>query len=305
MRSAPAGMLVSLALGLAAAGCSPPPPEGVEPAVPGLPPPPRPDLAGVTLPAGFTATADRRIYCVRDGSEMVLVPAGEFVMGNDGLRIEAWWSPQEAPEHVVDLDAFLVDRCPVTVGQWLRFCRATGSPPSSPDRTAADDLLPVTDVPFARAEAYAAWAGKSLPTEAQWEKSSRGTDGRLLPWGAGEHRHPDRAMPVGSFPLEASPYGVLDLEGGPLEWCLDFYADYPPERYLVEPRGPPSGDARVLRNDFTQNTLTTPRGIYIHDLVELRLFDSVKAWRRTPSASVRNAAKEDAGNAFRCVRRLR
>jgi iron(II)-dependent oxidoreductase len=259
----------------------------------------------VTLPEGFTVTAEGRIYCARDGAEMVLVPAGEFLMGNDGLRFARCWTVGEAPEHVVDLDAFLVDRHPVTVGQWRRYCKAAGIPPPGPGRETADDLMAIGDVTFDQTNAYADWAGKSLPTEAQWEKAARGTDGRVLPWGDGEREHPDRATPVGAFPLEASPYGVLDQQGGPCEWCLDYSAPYSPERYQVEPSGPQRGDQRALRGGYCSYSSESPRGIYVPGVLELPLYKLVRSGRNLVSSSFRNAAKEDAGNAFRCVRRLR
>lgn len=145
---------------------------------------------------------------------MVLVPAGEFLMGGaDGNE-----------PHSVFLPAYYIDTLEVTNADYGRF-----DPTFAYDEAEAD--LPVTRVSKEKARAYAAWAGKRLPTSAEWEKAARGTDGRLYPWGntfadgkANIAGH--KALePVGSYPDGASPYGALDMSGNAWEWVDDTYRD--------------------------------------------------------------------------------
>jgi formylglycine-generating enzyme required for sulfatase activity len=174
----------------------------------------------------------------QDGAEMVLVPAGPFLMGS--LEGEA----DERPAHTVDLAAFYIDRHEVTHSQYAAFIQATGhkAPIDWPNAKMPPALAkyPVVNVTWADADAYARWAGKRMPTEAEWEKAARGTDGRIYPWGndpakksasgtdaLDPKRREGRTFPVGSFPDDLSPYGVMDMAGNVWEWTADWYNAYP------------------------------------------------------------------------------
>ncbi len=223
-------------------------PLPVDPAVRGLPPPPNPVDDGTPLPERFAVHAGR-VYCLRDGSEMALVPAGPFTMGSDHGHGD------EAPSREVHLSSYLVDRHEVTVWQFSRFARETRrAMPEQPP--GSNDLHPVVNVTWGEARAYAEWAGKALPTEAQWERAARGTDGRSYPWGneppgldRARARNPEEGLTtVCSFPGGQSPAGCLDMVGNAWEWVADWYA---PDAYAScaarDPTGPRAGTSRVLR----------------------------------------------------------
>ncbi len=173
-----------------------------------------------------------------DPNPMVLVPAGEFIMGTDDRL------PDEGPQHVVYLDSFYIDRYEVTNAQYKQFIDATGrrSPPHFRNRTYPPGKAdhPVTYVSWYDADAYCRWAGKRLPTDAEWEKAARGVDGRIFPWGnefdVNKANTPQRwarlqqegdTLPVGSLPEGASPYGVYDMSGNVWEWTASWYQPYP------------------------------------------------------------------------------
>jgi iron(II)-dependent oxidoreductase len=180
---------------------------------------------------------------------MVLIPAGEFTMGRDSGRRD------ETPAHKLFLPAFYIDRNLVTAREYAKFIQEKG--PTGPkgemylDVADPDALVhnlggkwlpkegfenhPVGEMSRYGAAAYCAWAGKRLPSEAEWEKAARGTDGRLYPWGNDMPR-PDLAfiggfrgqtVPVGQFPKGASAYGVLDMAGQVWEWTRSIYKPYP------------------------------------------------------------------------------
>ncbi|MBI4489944.1 MAG: formylglycine-generating enzyme family protein [Deltaproteobacteria bacterium] len=187
---------------------------------------------------------------------MVPIPAGEFWMGsNDGRE-------NEKPRRRVYLDAFYIDKYEVTNSQYEKFMKATGqgAPEYWNDPASYGFQQPVVGVSWYDAEAYCTWAGKRLPTEAEWEKAARGTDGRKYPWG---NEEPDRekanyyllvriiftwTVPVGSYPKGVSPYGIHDMAGNVWEWVADLYDETyyqrAPER---NPKGPNSGQKRVVR----------------------------------------------------------
>jgi len=188
---------------------------------------------------------------------MVLVPAGEFTMGS------ANGDADERPPHQVYLDSFLIDRHEVTVEQYAAFLQETGNSAPSDWRTMnqpSNKKRPVSSVDWADAVAYCKWAGKRLPTEAEWEKAARGTDGRLYPWGndpptplhanygkTGSHNY-EALAPVGTFENGKSPYGIYDMAGNVWEWVSDWYdTDYYKNSPQQNPEGPPTGGFKVIR----------------------------------------------------------
>jgi formylglycine-generating enzyme required for sulfatase activity len=203
-----------------------------------------------------------------DGAEMVLIPAGEFLMGTSEEELAAWlkahpdatreWFSHEMPQHKVYLDAYYMYKHPVTVAQYRMFCEATGRAMPLAPVWKWQDTHPIVYVTWDDAQAYAAWAGASLPTEAQWEKAARGTDGRIYPWGnewdaskaqCSKERLGDagRTAPVGSFPAGASPYGALDMAGNVWEWCADWYGrEYYTNAPARNPPGPTEAQATLL-----------------------------------------------------------
>lgn len=196
--------------------------------------------------------------------DSVVVPAGEFIMGTNDAREDVY------PEHKVYLDAFEIDRYEVTNAQYwefLEYMKKTNDhskcfkgEPSGKDHTPRfwdDEYYNVPDYPVVRidwydAYAYAAWAGKRLPTEAEWEKAARGLDGRKFPWG--NEWDPARCnlsgepKPVGSIEGGKSVYGCYDMAGSVYEWCADWYLDtYYQEAPYRNPKGPDNGLRRVIR----------------------------------------------------------
>jgi formylglycine-generating enzyme len=225
---------------------------------------------GETASAGPSMTMKPPSELVgKDGAPMILVPAGSFPMGvpkgdRDGGR-------DEYPRHEVMLDNYYIDTYEVTHGRYAEFVKATGhrtpENPKYPKRTLWSDHLsdslserPVINVDWQDAEAYCRWAGKRLPTEAEWEKAARGTDDRRFPWGNVEptHKHLNfnqqwqgekTLMPVGSYEAGKSPFGAYDMAGNVWEWVADWYDPlYYEKSPMVNPKGPDSGTYKVLRS---------------------------------------------------------
>jgi len=190
---------------------------------------------------------------------MVVVPAGWFWMGEDDDR------PSNRPRCAVYLDAFAIDKTEVTNEAFAEFVAETGYQMKGWEASIAKEHAshPASGVPWQAADAYCRWAGKRLPTEAEWEKAARGTDGRRYPWG--ETWEADRTntlengvggpVAVGSFPSGASPYGALDMAGNVAEWVADYYdAAY----YAYAPDHNPTGPDKVVDHVLRGGSWASP-----------------------------------------------
>jgi formylglycine-generating enzyme required for sulfatase activity len=244
-------------------------------------PSPTATITGEVLPDTFRA---------QDGALMRLVPAGEFLMGSTGMEVEAAVAScvqhpdddacatsdfaGELPQRSVFLTAFYLDETEVTNAQYRACVNAGGCNdlPAGTGRYRRSEYYdrdtfaryPVVWVSWADAEDYCAWAGKRLPTEAEWEKAARGVDGRIFPWGNTfdptlantQERGLEELTPVGQYPQGASPYGMLDMAGNVWEYVADWYdpAYYgqSPDNDPPGPAASPSGD-RILRSGSYAN----------------------------------------------------
>jgi formylglycine-generating enzyme required for sulfatase activity len=222
----------------------------------------------------------------KDGMTMVYVPAGDFLMGSlEGVGVK-----DEAPQHTVYLDAFWIDQTEITNDMFNAFVSATGYLTGAEKAGISADIVganrlhpqgpesdltnrekhPTVHMSWYDATAYCEWVGRRLPTEAEWEKAARGTDGRTYPWG---NTKPDGTLadfadsntsfywsdstindgykvtaPVDSYPAGKSIYGALDMAGNAWEWVSDWYSE---DYYLTSPTsnplGPEAGIGRVLK----------------------------------------------------------
>jgi len=209
--------------------------------------------------------------------EMVDIPAGEFWMGCNGA-VDEWCEDDEYPYHAVMLSAYKIGKYEVTVGEYQK-CVASGVCNNSGAilHYSADtensschfgmvgkENYPMNCVTWYGAKAFCEWIGGRLPTEAEWEKAARGTDGRKYPWGneeatciyavmsdsnaGGDGCGTNGPMPRGSISVGKSPYGAYDMAGNVWEWVSDWYAeDYYEETPTNNPMGPGSGEYRVMR----------------------------------------------------------
>jgi formylglycine-generating enzyme required for sulfatase activity len=182
------------------------------------------------------------------------VPAGSFLRGSAaGVGLE-----DEHPQRTIELSGFAIDKTEVTQADYAKCVAANACTAVTCERAfTREDAKPVVCVTWQQAKSYCAWAGKRLPTEAEWEKAARGTDGRSYPWGNDkptcEHARyyscgkgePD---PVGSHPKGASPYGALDMAGNVWEWVEDWHdAGYYATCPAKDPPGPTQGTKKVVR----------------------------------------------------------
>ncbi|NUM36840.1 MAG: SUMF1/EgtB/PvdO family nonheme iron enzyme [Candidatus Brocadiae bacterium] len=227
------------------------------------------------LPQGFRKEGDL-VLCEADGSSMAWIPESTFMMG-------AAEEEDQGPVHEVDLSSYLIDIHPVSIAQYQKFLEAGGyqypgfwttegwkwrienkieKPATFPQDPLSQANFPVTGVSWYEAMAYSAWAGKHLPTEAQWEYAARGKDQRTYPWGnkkptsklanykgkskgTGEKKGPSERE---KFSESVSPSGCYDMAGNVWEWCYDWYLeDYYQSSPRLNPIGPKESKEKVCR----------------------------------------------------------
>lgn len=243
--------------------------------------PPSPAPVETATPTPATPPPVETRISEKDGAELVRVPAGEFIMGSDTLGND------ELPVHSVYLDEFWIDRYEVTNAQFAQFIDETGyqteaerrgwgwvysgqdweetqganwrSPQGPGSDLAGKSNYPVVLVSWNDAAAYCEWAGRRLPTEAEWEKAARGDAAteQFYPWGETfdpakantKETNRNSATPVGAFsPQGDSRYGAADMSGNVWEWVADWYdSDYYSQTPGRNPPGPASGNDKVLR----------------------------------------------------------
>jgi len=225
---------------------------------------PTPAIETVIPTAAQTPTeepANQHVSSV-DGMPQVYIPAGTFRMGGLDVRRAA----NEIPEHDVTLDAFWMDQLEVTNAMYA-LCVNTGActPPQNFKSQRRPSYFnnpefndyPVIYVAWGQAKTYCEWAGRRLPTEAEWERAGRGDDFRTFPWGedkadgllANFNMLVGDTSRVGTYPAGASPFGVLDMAGNVAEWVNDFYTSSYTNAETLNPTGPltSSGLNRVVR----------------------------------------------------------
>ena len=186
-----------------------------------------------------------------DGAAMILIPAGEFLMGSKAGR----GKDDARPLHKVHLDDYYIDVHEVTNEQYALFCEATGHPQS---KYCTDDQFnqpdqPVVGVSWYDANEYAKWVGRRLPTEAEWEKAARGDKAKAYPWGDvwNEMKVVPILTSVGKYTSGKSPYGILGMAGNAAEWVADYYSKSSYRQNIgsvpQNPTGPKGGMLRVFR----------------------------------------------------------
>jgi formylglycine-generating enzyme required for sulfatase activity len=230
-----------------------------------------------------------------EGREMVQIPEGPFTMGSkEG-------DPDEAPEHQVYLATYYIDKKEVTQAEYDRYVKMTkrGKPfiPVFEDDQSKilKPELPAMGMSWADADAYCKWAGKRLPTEAEWEKAGRGEGKRRYPWGdefGNGHANVDGdedgfkyLAPPGSFESGRSPYGVYDMTGNVAEWVADTYDEhYYQKTSYRDPPGPEEGQHKVIRGGSWRETQHNAR---------LSKRFQAKMWRTDTTIGIRCAKDTD------------
>ncbi len=214
--------------------------------------PPARALATAPPPATLTGDAAPIAPCA---AGMASIPAGTFLMGS----LDDVGEYDERPQVHVQMHAFCMDITEVTVGayaacQGAGACSARASSMLCNADTADRQDHPANCVSWSAADAFCRWRAARLPTEAEWEYAARGSDGRSYPWGDAApatqlcwRRYIEGTCAVGSFPVGASPFGLLDMAGNVWEWTADWYASYYSSSTRVSPTGPATGTARIIR----------------------------------------------------------
>jgi len=211
--------------------------------------------------------------------ELVLIPAGEFLMGSDPQKDQRAYEAEQ-PQHRVYLPDYHISRTPITNAQYAAFVEAGGYP--APNRwedgksPVGQEDYPVVYISWRDAMAYCRWLSEKngqayrLPSEAEWEKAARGTDGWIYPWGNewdpsrcnSKESGPDDATPVDAYPDGASPYGILDMAGNMWEWTGSLYRPYPYDPMDGREDPTRAGDKRVLRGGAFYSTARRVRCAY-------------------------------------------
>ena len=258
-----------------------------------------------------TATPDNIRISSKDGMTQILIPAGTFIMG----AMDVYRENDEQPPHDITLDAFWMDQVEVTNGMY-NLCVEAGEcrPPAETRSDNRDEYFgnpeyqdyPVVYVAWYDANVYCQWAGRRLPTEAEWERAARGDDKRNYPWGdelpneynSNSLNTVGDTTRVGSYAEGASPYGILDMAGNVWEWVADRYR---PDYYSKSPSENPQGPTA----DEVFNTYRVIRGgSYQEDGIFLRLVNRSFLEGPNPKADPKDEAyygKSTNRIGFRCA----
>lgn len=238
-----------------------------------------------TATTGYTIEEAQALLDPEQWKELdstVDIPAGDFLMGTNFERAD----PQDRPQHTVRLPEFRMDKYLVTNAQYARFVAATGHrPPSTWKGGRIPDgqlLVPVTLVSWYDASAYAQWAGKRLPTEAEWEKAARGSDGRRWPWGStmdpkrlNTYYNVGSATRVDTYKNGVSPYGVFDMAGNVSEWVEDDFLPYAGS----------DADAEIFQGKIAKTITPEDRAMKLSELIPVKQHYKVLrggSWKSDP-----------------------
>ena len=232
---------------------------------------------------------------------MARIPAGWFWMGREA------GPPSSRPSRQVYLDEYAIDKTEVTNADFARFLLEAGSQETDWDIEALEERgrEPVTGVLWRDADRYCRWTGKRLPTEAEWEKAARGTDGRRYPWGDAWDASLANTLeselggvaPVGSYPEGASPYGALDMAGNAAEWVSDYFD---PLYYTYAPDENPTGADQVLDHSLRGGSWDSPA-----EQAQTFFRDSSHSVRPNPRVGFRCALSVVDARIFRTTARAR
>lgn len=280
-------------------------------------------------PQPFIPATQTRIN-PQDGAEMICIPAGRFLMGSRSVTDQN--TKDESPQHRVYLDAYWIYTRPVSVMQYREFCEATHRAMPPKPQGGWRDFHPIVNVTWDDAAAYARWARVALPTEAQWEKAARGTDGRLYPWGNTEKearrdpepakqqqpvkvfnvpdpyadwKEPSQTSMIGCHQDRDSPYGCEDMVGNVFQWCADWYDNtYYKRSPYRNPCGPPKGEWHALRGGSTSAKgetayRVTDRNLIINYFMNQTIEEIVPEAKILTAGHSKAVPRDDIG--FRCA----